>query len=166
MRMNSKPPLDIRPERTDHPQVMALLAALDAYLAELYEPGANHILSVQELLAPQVRFLAAWQGNSLVGCGAIRSMPGEADTQGERYVEVKRMMVAPASRGQGVAAALLAALEDAACAQGSELALLETGALQAAAVRLYERAGYRLRAAFGGYPDNGLSLFYSKRLRP
>jgi putative acetyltransferase len=33
-------------------------------------------------------------------------------------------------------------------------------------VRLYERAGYVQRAAFGGYPDNGLSVFYEKRLGP
>jgi putative acetyltransferase len=31
-------------------------------------------------------------------------------------------------------------------------------------VRLYERSGYRRRSAFGGYPDNGLSLFYEKSL--
>jgi putative acetyltransferase len=30
------------------------------------------------------------------------------------------------------------------------------------AVRLYERAGYAVRPAFGGYPDNGLSVFYGK----
>ncbi len=164
MRMTMQPAFSIRPERPDHPQVTALLVALDAYLAGLYDPAANHILSVQELLAPEVRFLAAWQGGDVVGCGAIRSMPGDAATQGESYVEVKRMMVAPAARGCGVAAALLAALEDVARAQGGQLALLETGELQASAVRLYERAGYRLRAAFAGYPDNGLSLFYAKRL--
>jgi hypothetical protein len=27
-----------------------------------------------------------------------------------------------------------------------------------------ERAGYRLRAAFGAHPDNGLSLFYGKSM--
>jgi putative acetyltransferase len=31
-------------------------------------------------------------------------------------------------------------------------------------VRLYERNGYRRRATFGGYPDNGLSVFYEKLL--
>ena len=44
------------------------------------------------------------------------------------------------------------------------LALLETGRTQHEAVRLYEAAGYRPREAFGGYPDNGLSAFYAKRL--
>jgi putative acetyltransferase len=42
--------------------------------------------------------------------------------------------------------------------------LLETGEAQTQAVRLYERCGYRRRPAFGGYPDNGLSLFYGKAL--
>ena len=49
-------------------------------------------------------------------------------------------------------------------AEGLALALLETGRDQHEAVRLYERAGYRARAAFGGYPDNGLSLFLARRV--
>jgi putative acetyltransferase len=48
--------------------------------------------------------------------------------------------------------------------QGVALALLETGSEQREAVRLYERSGYMRRDAFGGYPDNGLSLFMSKAL--
>ena len=36
--------LTIRPERPDQPDVVALLGALDAYLASLYPPEANHIL--------------------------------------------------------------------------------------------------------------------------
>jgi putative acetyltransferase len=55
-------------------------------------------------------------------------------------------------------------LESSLRAHGIERALLETGALQHEAVRLYERCGYRRRPAFGGYPDNGLSLFYEKAL--
>jgi hypothetical protein len=33
----------IHRERPDQPEVMALLADLDAYLGSLYEPEANHI---------------------------------------------------------------------------------------------------------------------------
>jgi putative acetyltransferase len=42
--------------------------------------------------------------------------------------------------------------------------LLETGRDQHEAVRLYERCGFVRRGPFGCYPDNGLSLFYEKRL--
>ena len=41
-----KPQTVIRAERADHPQVVAMLAALDAYLVALYEPEASHGLSL------------------------------------------------------------------------------------------------------------------------
>lgn len=141
-----------------------MLGRLDAYLASLYEPEANHILSVQELLAPEVNFVAAWQGDVLVGCGAVRRMPGEPETADEAYGEIKRMYVEPAVRGQRVAERLLATLEASLPPQGVHVAMLETGKDQTAAVRLYERCGYQLRGPFGGYPDNGLSLFYEKQV--
>ena len=56
------------------------------------------------------------------------------------------------------------ALEAALRGRGIDRVLLETGEDQVEAVRLYERCGYARRGAFGGYPDNGLSLFYEKRL--
>ena len=160
----STPSIVIRPERPDHPQVRGLLRQLDAYLASLYEPEDNHILDEPALLAPDMTFLVAAQDQQIVGCGAVRRMPAEIHTQQRPYGEVKRMMVDPRVRGQRIGARLLHALEARLRADRIELALLETGAQQAEAVRLYERGGYRRRAAFGGYPDNGLSVFYEKSL--
>lgn len=156
--------IEIRPTRPDHPAVQALLAELDAYLASLYAPEDNHILDLAALLAPDVCFLGAWADDALLGCGAWRRMPGEPDTDSAAYVEIKRMMVRPEARGQRIGARLLEQLEARAGAGGIALALLETGRDQLEAVRLYERAGYRLRGPFGGYPDNGLSLFYAKTM--
>ena len=158
--------ISIRPERADHPQVVALLDQLDAYLAALYEPEANHILSTAELLAPEVSFLAAWQADRVVGTGAVRRMPGDAQTSGQAFGEIKRMFVDPAVRGQRIAERLLARLEDSLAAHGVSLALLEAGSDQTEAVRLYERCGYVRRGPFCGYADNGLSLFYGKCLAP
>ena len=154
----------IRAERADHPHVVAALALLDAYLAGLYEPEANHILSIAELLSPEVSFFAAWLGECLVGTAAVRRMAGEADTAGRAYGEVKRMYVDPAQRGQRIGVRLLAALEEAMRGRGVTLALLETGEDQSEAIRLYQHGGYTRRGPFGGYPDNGLSLFYEKYL--
>jgi putative acetyltransferase len=159
-------PIVIRSERADHPQVALLLEALDRYLGLLYEPQANHILGVEALLAPEVTFLAAGQGERVVGCAALRRMPAEAETDDLPYAEIKRMYVLPEWRGQRIAARLLQTLEDDASNQGLTQALLETGSEQAEAVHLYERCGYRQRGAFGGYPDNGLSVFYAKDLQP
>jgi putative acetyltransferase len=154
----------IRRERPDQPDVVALLGALDRYLDALYPPEANHILAVEALLAPDVAFFVARAGGRAVGTAALRRRPGEAATSGERYGEVKRMFVAPEARGRGVGMRLLEALERHLRSEGLELALLETGRDQHEAMRLYERAGYRARAAFGGYPDNGLSMFLERRV--
>jgi len=152
--------VSIRSERADHPQVVALLDALDRYLAGLYAPEANHIMSIAELLAPDVSLFAAWQGERIVGTGAVRRMR----TVGRPYGEVKRMYVDPSMRGQRIAERLLGAIEGALRDDGFEWALLETGSAQREAVRLYERCGFSRRAPFGGYPDNGQSLFMAKQL--
>lgn len=160
----SSTPIVIRPERPDHPEVRLLLGQLDAYLATLYRAEENHILDEQALLAPEVSFVVAEREGRIVGCGAVRRMSGDGHTDHEPYGEIKRMMVEPTQRGQGLGVQLIHALESALREQRVERALLETGALQREAVRLYERCGYRRRPAFGGYPDNGLSLFYEKAL--
>ena len=155
--------LIIRPTPPDLPQVQALIAQLDAYLAELYDAGDNYIVDLAGLLQPSVTFLAAWDDEQVVGCGAVRVMPGEPATQGRRYGEVKRMFVAPPRRGERIAEQVLQGLEQALRGEGVDRALLETGDAQAQALRLYERSGYARRGPFGGYPDNGLSVFMEKQ---
>lgn len=157
-------PIVIRRERPDQPEVVALLAELDRYLATLYAPEENHILDVQQLLQPEIAFYVARDQGRPVGTAAYRRMNGEPDTGGMAYGEVKRMYVDPAFRGHRLGARLLAALEDGLRGDGYRLALLETGRHQTEAVRLYEREGYVPRGVFGGYPDNGLSVFYGKAL--
>lgn len=153
----------IRPTPPDHPQVLALIAELDAYLQSVYAPDENHLLDLAGLLHPAVTFLGAWDGETVVGCGAVRAMPGEPGTDGKPYGEIKRMFVAPARRGARIGEQILAALETVAHAQGLDRALLETGEELAAAARMYRANGYVERGAFGGYPDNGVSLFLEKR---
>ncbi len=150
--------LDIQQERPDQPDVVALLDALDRYLVSLYEPQANHILSVADLLQPEIAFFVARRKGVVVGTGAVRRRAGQ------HFGEIKRMVVAPEARGTGVGARMLASLEQHLIGDGCSTAMLETGAEQTDAVRLYERAGYARCASFNGYPDNGLSVFYAKRL--
>ena len=156
--------LIIRAESPDQPDVRALLADLDSYLASLYPPEANHIVDVQGLLAPEVSFYVAREGSQAVGTGAFRRMGGATETDGQPYGEIKRMYVDPAFRGRDIGIKLLDVIERQLRQEGIRLALLETGGQQTQAVRLYERCGYTPRAVFGGYPDNGLSVFYGKAL--
>ncbi len=154
----------IRRERPDQPDVRALLVALDDYLASLYAPEDNHILGIEQLLAADVTFLVARCDGVAVGCGAVRTMPAEPATGDAAYGEIKRMYVDPAWRGLRIAERLLDGLEADLRGRGIGQALLETGRDQTAALALYRRCGYQAHGPFGGYPDNGLSVFLAKAL--
>ena len=156
--------LDIRPTPPDHPQVLALIAELDAYLAALYDPKDVYIVDLAGLMEPTVTFLGAWDGDILIGCGAVRLMQAERETDGRPYGEIKRMFVSPTRRGERIGQRVLDALERDLQRCGIDRALLETGPPQVEALKLYARCGYAPRAAFGGYPDNAAaSVFMEKR---
>jgi putative acetyltransferase len=156
--------LAIRPTPPDHPQVQALIAELDAYLATLYDPEDVYTVDLAGLMAPSVTFLGAWDGDILVGCGAVRLMPAEPETDGQPYGEIKRMFMSPARRGERIGQQVLEALERDLQQRGLDRALLETGPPQVEALKLYARCGYTRRPAFGGYPDNAAaSVFMEKR---
>jgi len=90
----------------------------------------------------------------IVGTGALAVKPG--------YGEVKSMFVAADARGQGVARAVLGAIERAARDKGLKTLRLETGDSLHAAHRLYEEAGFTYRGPFGDYQDDPLSRFMEK----
>jgi putative acetyltransferase len=134
-----------------------LIAELDAYLEGLYPSECNHLLSVEELKKPGVTFLTAVIDGQAVGCGAYVN-------RGD-YAEIKRMYVMPEYRGLKIGCRLLQELETKAGAAGFKILRLETGVRQPAALRLYEKAGYRRRNAFGDYRDDEyLSVFMEKTL--
>ncbi len=153
----------IRLERVTAPtdEVAALLAALNQALDVGYAPEQKHALSLEQLFQPQIRFFLARLDFAAVACGGIGFYDG--------YAELKRMYAKPEVRGQGAATVLLRRLEAEAREAGLTLVRIETGNLQHAAMRFYEREGYRRCAAFGPYaamPANAIatSVFYEKRL--
>jgi ribosomal-protein-alanine acetyltransferase len=84
---------------------------------------------------------------------------------GTRVARLYSIAVDPALRGQGVAAALIAAAENAARARGSRSVRLEVRASNKAALSLYERAGFTFLERKPGYYQNGEdALRLEKRL--
>ncbi len=144
---------------TDEARV--LIAELDAELSGPYEPQQHHGLSIERVFQPEVLFFVAREGGVPVGCGGIAMEAGVA--------EVKRMYVRPAARGRNIAQTLLAHLEEVAKVRGATRLVLETGDVQFAAIRFYERAGFTRCAPFGDYAamaENAIerSLFFEKRI--
>ena len=134
----------------------ALLAEAQALQAATYAPEHNHALPTEALTADNIRFFAARENGEVIGVGALAIQDG--------YGEVKSMFTAASARGKGVGAALMRALEDAARDEGLSVLNLETGEELAAAVSLYERAGFTRTGPFGDYADDGVSVFMTKNL--
>lgn len=82
--------------------------------------------------------LVALDGGRLVGTVQLAL---ERRPTGRHRGEVQKLMVDPAERGRGVAAALMAAVEDVARHEGRSLLVLDT-AEGCAAERLYRRLGW------------------------
>ncbi|GAA3300859.1 GNAT family N-acetyltransferase [Dactylosporangium vinaceum] len=106
-------------------------------------------------LDPNAKFVLATVDGVGAGCAAIQPLD-------DQTVEIKRMYVRPAYRGNGLARRMLAALEDLAAGSHYLFIRLETGARQPESIRLYESAGYRPIPPYGPYVHSPLSLCYEK----
>ena len=147
--------MKVRLESPDQPEVIRLIAELDAWQDELYPPESRHALDLASLKRPNVLFaVARLPDGGAVGCAAI--------VLGEEYGEVKRMYVHPDCRGQGLAGRLFALLEASAKDRGCRLLMLETGPRQPEAIAFYERCGFSRTSPFGSYRDDPLSVFMRK----
>src|ERR1700684_4372 len=122
-------------ESPDQPEVIALIAELDAYQDTLYPPESRHALDLTSLEQPNVLFAVARDNaGRAIGCGAIVLYP--------EFGELKRMYVSPRCR----------------------VLTLETGPYQQEALALYASAGYERRGPFGDYTNDPLSVFMQKYL--
>ena len=144
-----------------HPAVLDLL---NEHLANMYEitpPEHVFALDVSKLRAPDITFWTAWEGEVLLGCGALRQL---SSTHGE----LKSMRTAKALRRRGAGRALLAQMIGVAKSRGYELLSLETGSHPAfgPAHELYASAGFSRCGPFGAYEENPSSVFMSLRLVP
>jgi putative acetyltransferase len=145
-------------ETPDQPEVIALIADLDAYHLTLYPPESVYALDLNALLQPAVKFAVARDADGVVaGCGALVLSP--------EFGEIKRLYVQPAMRGKGVARQLMTLLEQTARDAGCPLMVLETGPSQPQALALYTRHGFERCGPYGDYRDDPLSVFMRKPLR-
>jgi DNA-binding MarR family transcriptional regulator/GNAT superfamily N-acetyltransferase len=139
------------------------VSCLRAYVAELdrrfpggFDPGRSIPASAPELRPPAGLLLLAILDGEPVGCGAVKF---HADGPSE----IKRMWVAPATRGLGLARRLLRALEQQA-ATSNPVVRLETNAALEEAIGLYRSSGYLEVPPFNdeAYADH----WFEKRLIP
>jgi DNA-binding MarR family transcriptional regulator/GNAT superfamily N-acetyltransferase len=141
--------VELRLTDPEHPDAQECLRAYFAELNRRWPPGFDPAAGVsaepEELRPPAGAFLVVYLHGDPVGCGGVKHQPGGPS-------DIKRMWVADAARGRGIARRLLAELEDHARRSGATVARLETNRVLTEAIALYRSAGYEEVAPFNDEP--------------
>lgn len=152
--------MQIRDGGLESAQVIDLLRLhMESMLANSPKDSC-HFLDLSGLQGGDVSFWSVWDGDALLGVGALKQLDVE---QGE----IKSMRTAPDQLRSGVGAALLGHILAAARGRGYKRLSLETGSGPTfeAAHALYRKFGFTECAPFGDYPvDDPFSRFYSRAL--
>ena len=153
--------MKIETDDLSRPVVHALLQEHLRNMHALGPPESVHALDLDKLRRPGITFWTAWDGELLLGCGALMELD-------RRHGEVKSMRTPEARRRTGAGRALLTHIVEAARARGYERLSLETGSVAAFAPahRLYESAGFVRTGPFGEYVEDVNSVFMTLALAP
>ena len=149
--------INISKTDSENKDFIELVKKLDADLAR--RDGDAHEFYAQFNKTNTIKHaMVAYLNEKPVGCGAIK--PYSADT-----MEVKRMYVSPAHRGQRIATQILAALEKWAAELGYEKCILETGKNQPEAIELYKKNKYVIIENYGQYIGIENSICFLKNVK-
>ncbi|MBO9624706.1 MAG: GNAT family N-acetyltransferase [Sphingomonas sp.] len=149
--------MQIREGGLDTPQVIALLQVHFAGMLANSPEGSCHFLDLSALRAPEVTFWSAWDGEDLLGCGALKQLDAG-------HGEIKSMRTAAEHLRRGTGAALVGHILGVARERGYRRLSLETGSGPAfePAHALYRQFGFTDCGPFGDYEEDPFSRFMTR----
>ena len=149
----------IKPADFDDARVKALLARHLEGMHANSPPEHVFALDWSGLQTPEVTLYTLWEGEELLGCGALKAL-------GARSGEIKSMRTADAHLRQGVAAAILEHIIAEARRRGYTRLSLETGSGAAfePALALYRNRGFTNGGAFATYVKSDFNQFLHMEL--
>jgi putative acetyltransferase len=135
-------------------EIRALLEVHFAGMLANSPKDSCHFLDFEGLKGPGVTFWSIWDGEALMGCGALKEHDAELG-------EIKSMRTHEAHLRKGAAAAMLEHIIATAKARGYRRLSLETGSSPAfdPAHALYLRYGFEHCAPFADYKPDPFSRF-------
>jgi ribosomal protein S18 acetylase RimI-like enzyme len=136
----------------------AILALLDLYYTEwdIWQRDPPEKI-LHDLQHPHLGFVLAEMDSVRAACVLLRDLPAVPSA-----AECKRLFVAPAFRGHGLAHALMDATEAAARAAHLDFLYLDTKSEFTTAIALYRRRGYEETPRYNDNPQ--ATIFLRKRL--
>jgi putative acetyltransferase len=144
----------------DDPSVRALLEHHVRTARSETAVGSAHALDLNGLKSADVRFWSAWDGDTLLGVGALKQLSPS-------HGEIKSMHTVQANRRAGVGTTILRHIIEAARTMGMTRLSLETGSWPYfnPARALYRSHGFSECAPFGNYVADPNSVFMTLGLQ-
>ena len=141
------------------PQIAEFLREHVREMRSITPLESKHALDLDGLRAPEVTFWSVRDGDSVVGCGAIKRLDAA-------HAELKSMRTAPARKRSGIASRLLEHILTEAGLMGFTRLSLETGSAEffRPARRLYEKFGFDYCEPFADYRPDPHSVFMTRVL--
>jgi len=150
-------PITVREDDLSGPEIASLLQRHMDHMLSITPAESVYALDIDGLRVPEITFWAAWDGDDLVGCVALKD-------HGDGLGEIKSMHTRAERRGQGIARKLFETLMDEARSRRMERLSLETGRTDhfRPAQELYRRYGFEETGPFADYDNDPHSYFMTR----
>ena len=140
----------------DNSDVNDLLKKHFIELRSVSPAGSTHVLDIDGLKDPSIKFWSLWEDNKLVGCGALKFLE-------KNHGEFKSIRVADEFRKKGIGERIINHLiEEAKKLEISKLSI-ETGAGEffAPARKLFNKFGFKKSEPFAHYKVDPNSCYFT-----
>ena len=143
----------------DHPKVNQLLKKHFIELRAASPEGSTHVLDIQGLKVPSIKFWSFWENNELMGCGALKFLD-------KNHGEFKSIRVHDDFKGKGNGIKVINHLIDVAKRLKIKKLSIETGAgnFFTPARKLFNNCGFKPCPPFAHYKEDANSLYLTKLL--
>ena len=140
----------------DNSEVNDLLKKHFIELRSVSPAGSTHVLDINGLKDPSIKFWSLWENNKLIGCGALKFLE-------KGHGEFKSIRVADEFRKKGIGERIINHLiEEAKKLEISKLSI-ETGAGEffAPARKLFNKFGFKKSGPFAHYKVDPNSCYFT-----
>ena len=143
----------------DYPEVNHLLKKHFIELKAASPEGSAHVLDIQGLRVPSIKFWSLWENNQLMGCGALKFLD-------KNHGEFKSIRVHDNFRKKGKGIKVINHLIDEARKLEIKRLSIETGSgnFFAPARKLFNNCGFVKCPPFAHYIEDVNSLYFTKLL--
>ena len=144
----------------DHPEVNELLTKHFIELKKVSPVGSTHVLDIQGLKVPSIKFWSLWKENKLLGCGALKFLE-------KNHGEFKSIRVHDNFRNKGNGIKIVEHLINEAKKLEIKKLSIETGAGKffEPARNLFKRCDFKPCGPFAHYKEDKNSIYLSKLIQ-